>query len=524
MTDDSRRALTRMLANYVRLLMTLCLGLLLARLLLRAVGDDGFGLVAFLGSATGLAATLEQIVARSLIRELAAVYHSNSRSSFVRLYNASLLLCAIVAVFTLAIAGLLVLLLPVFGVPGSLFMPAVWFVVAKGIQSFAMIILSPPCNMYLVTERMIAYNTWPVIDRMAMVVPAAILVALDSNDTGMNIVAYGLGSAILTIFSRLTAAATIVIQEPLLRPRLSRASRASAWLVVRAGGWNTAVATAINMHIRLDNLIMFFLFGPLGGRLFGLATQLTSYARMVATGVTTGLDAVSARISSTDSDSGLKRLLHHSTQLHGLVSFPATIGIFLLAEPLIRIWVGHLIQDSSTEIPMITTIIRVLCVGVAVRSVSDGWVMILYGAGHIRAYAPTVMFGAVCNPVLAILLVNLLPESIRYTGPAWSFSLIFVVIHLVTMAVIVARTVDVTIATTVAPLFRPLAVALICAPILLGLRSWIPIEQWGVFELISAIVTYAVAYGLLAWFVVLPAFRRRQFIQAIRSRGMFRGN
>ena len=70
-----------MISNYTRLLASFALGLLLARLLLR-LGTDAYGLIIFLGAGTGIIGSLRETVAVSMVPELGAAYHDQTRDRF----------------------------------------------------------------------------------------------------------------------------------------------------------------------------------------------------------------------------------------------------------------------------------------------------------------------------------------------------------------------------------------------------------------------------------------------------------
>ena len=88
--------MTRIGTNYLRLAISVVLGLAIVPLLIERLGPDAYGLIGLLGSTIGLAALLQDIVRESMVRELGQAYHQ-SEELFVQTYNAALLLCLGVA-------------------------------------------------------------------------------------------------------------------------------------------------------------------------------------------------------------------------------------------------------------------------------------------------------------------------------------------------------------------------------------------------------------------------------------------
>ncbi len=517
MATEAGRALIRIAANYCRLAASLVLGLTLVRLLLGELGNDGYGLIALLGSTIGLSAFLRDVVRRSMIRELSAAHHSGSESGFRRTYNAALLLASGVGLMTIALFGILMLLLPLFRIPEPLLPAARWFVMAKGIELFWLIALAPSFNMYLVTERMVEYNAWLVAERAAAVVAAAWITFGNSvHSTAYGIVMYGALSAGLVVLTMLAASIRIALTDRRLVPALRTVDREAFRPLLHIGGWYAAVLVAMNMHLRLGALIMNLAFGLWWNTVFGLAMTLTSYMRMIATGVTTGLDAVTGRLSSAHGEQVIRRLVHHSTRLHGVVTFPAALVLLVLAEPLLELWVGGRVEDAAHAMGPTIALVRILALGIAVRSISDGWITILYGAGHIARYAPVVIAGGVVSPLLAIGLLAVLPEPARYTAVAWSFSAIMLVVHGGLVPWIAARTLQMRTWQLIGPLWRPMATTLVCAPILLVAAQ--RIQAWTLLHLVVVVGVFCAIYGVLVFLFVADRQERHRLIDAVFRR------
>ncbi len=518
--SEVKRGLLRIISNYVRLGITLLIGLALVRILLRTVGDDAFGVIAFLGSAVGLTAMLRDIVNRSMIRELGEAYHSGDDRYFIEVYNSALVLTTLVGALTLGLFGVLLAVIGLFNIPEHLLVATRWFLVCKAVETFFAIAVAPAFNGYVVSERMVAFNFWIVVDRVMWLTAAIGLVVFGIHDPAQGIFFYGLWSTVLIILGLIASTITMMWldRRMVFRPWLFTGKAIRS--ILKIGGWNAAVVFAMNLHERIVALLMFLAFGPLAGRLFGISNQLTSYTRMIATGVTVGLDAVSARISSTRGEDVMHQLIYQGTRLHGLVIFPAIAAVFVLAQPLVDVWVGDRLENAAVEVPMAANLIKVLCLGMACRSISDGWMVILYGAGYIRSYAPTILVGGLATPILAGLSLWLLPEGMRFYGAAAAFSVVIFVVHTGIFPVIGAKAVGLPTAKMFTPLIRPAVATAICVPLLIVEVFWI--QQWTLIKLAAALVVFGGAYGLVCLPLVLTGPERRRIGRVLR-RGLGRG-
>ena len=254
-------------------------------------------------------------------------------------------------------------------------------------------------------------------------------------------------------------------------------------------------------------------FGLWGNAVFSLALRLVSYIRMATLGLTFGLDSVSARLSSVEDKSSLQSMFRHSSRMLGFVAFPAMIVVFVLAEPLLRMWVGRSLSNPSELLPPSELLVKIMVLGLTCRAISDGWMKLFYGAGHIRKYAPYVLAGGFVNPLLSIGFILLLPKSWNFTGAAVAYSLVFLIVHMIIMPKVTAKQVGLTFNTIVSPIFRPLIVAFVSFPILFVGYLFTGTETLDWTGVIVGVGSYALLYSIFSWWFILT---KRERIGIIR--------
>jgi O-antigen/teichoic acid export membrane protein len=163
---------------------------------------------------------------------------------------------------------------------------------------------------------------------------------------------YAVVSSSLFVVVTTVGVLLIMALDRRLIPRLSLVSKKAIKELLHIGGWNAVAVTSLGMHIRIDAILMNLFLGLGGNLIYGFTSQLTSYVRMLAMGVSYGLDAVTTRITSNEGDAVLKDLCFHITRLNSCIAMPAAAGLFILAEPILTIWVGDRMGDPTTELPM----------------------------------------------------------------------------------------------------------------------------------------------------------------------------
>ncbi len=528
MVTEAKRGLIRIVANYTRVISHVAMGLLLVPILLQIAGNDGWALIALLGSTIGLASMAQEIVRSSLIRELGSAYHGGDSSAgadeFRHVYNSALAISAVIAGLAVVAFVVLWFAIALLDISDELLPAARWLVVAKGAETFVVLLLAAPFNMYKVTERMVAYNAWRIATRSCFIIAAAWLLFVHGPDTpGRIITYYAFISSTLVVIVFLIAGAVIMSLDRRLIPAMSFVTRSAIKSVLQVGGWNAGATAATMLHRRLAPVLMNLAAGLMslssglfGVLVLGLGIQLTVSVRRLTIGMTEGLDAVSTRLSMTAHAGAIRTLMHHSTRLHGVAAFPLAIIILLVPEILLRLWLGARIDDPQSTFPPAVTLIQIMTLGMVARAVSDGWIRILYGAGHVTRYAWMIIAGAVMYPLLVGLLLVILPTASRYTAVTWAYSAILVIVHGLFVPLAGARALRIRYADFFVPLVRPLIVAVVCSPILLLAHG--KEGQSELVWLIAAVAMYGVTYLGLCVAFVMNQLERRRFTKAALRR------
>lgn len=513
MPSELRRGFARIGSNYARLILGVVLGLLVVRLLLQAVGDDGFALVALLGQTIGFASLFKDVVRDCMIRELSGAYHDKDPSRFRPIFSSSVLLCTGIAVVSMNVYALLYWLVPYFEIPDHLEDAARYFILAKAAESFLLTLTAPHFNMYMVSERMISYNAWLLIERVCVTAAAACLLLMGGLTNAQGVIWYAIISTSLWSSAMFVSVVWITRLDRRLIPSWKLVNWHDTRQILKIGAWQSAVVVSSNMHLRLNAIIMNAAFGLAGSRLFGLAVQLSSYVRVIAGGSSRGIEAVTSRIQAGGDDELVRSFVQDSTRVAAMFALPAGVIIAVLSEPIIWLWVGGRLESPDLEIPQVTLLVRVLTVGVVCWGLGDCWVRLLYGLGLVRKYAPLLIFNGILNPMLAIASIYVLPESIRIAGPCLAFSGTFLLFYFFGVSVIGARLLNIRLRDMHRPLITPLIASLIAGPTLFVPRLiW---TDWGPTGLASAIIMYGSTYSVLCYWTVIKTSERQRINNAI---------
>lgn len=517
MATELKRGAIRVLSNYARLFLLLVMGILLVPIFISGIGDEAFGLFGLLGSTLGLAEMCKTIMRESMNRELGEAYHSEDPEAFTETYNSALVLSSALAGLTALLFAILWFAVPLLTIPDHLIGAARWYVATHGTLSTAIVLLGPTYNMYLVSERLVLFNTWMTLHRATDLMVAIVLfLIIGISDPANGLKAFAVFSALTSMVILVFAVGLMMRLDRRVIPDLSRIRRARLKKIMPTAGWNGVAVTAMNLHIRIDQLIMNIFFGVAAGNaVFTLAVRLSSYVRLIARGGTDGLDVVSARLSTAMSSVSIAQLMREATRMHAVVALPACMIVLIAGKPLMDLWVGRHLQDPAI-VGQAVTLASILVIGMTIRGISDSWARILYGCGHIRRYAPLVVIGGACNPVLAVALILALPESIAFTGPAISFTAIFIVVHLFMIPGVASKWLEIPLMEIITPLGKPIA-ATALGSIVLWVPRMIGAEDSPIVVLVC-IAGFGAVHAALCWFYVLNDGERIRLQGGIRRR------
>jgi O-antigen/teichoic acid export membrane protein len=237
---------------------------------------------------------------------------------------------------------------------------------------------------------------------------------------------------------------------------------------------------------------------------------------MAAFGTSFGLDATSVRLSSDATPHSTRDLLYHSTRIQSLVALPATLIVILLAEPLLKLWIGRQLEDPAGTIPAAVVIVRILAVAVMARATSEAWTLILYGSGYVRRYAPLILAGGLTSPILGGLLLLALPTGPDFFAPAIGYAVVMTGVHFFLLPAIGASCLSLRYADMFAPLLRSAIATAVCSPLLI--LPWALIVDWSLLKLAVACGVFGAAYAVVGWVIVLTPAERKRFVGAARRR------
>jgi hypothetical protein len=217
----------------------------------------------------------------------------------------------------------------------------------------------------------------------------------------------------------------------------------------------------------------------------------------------------------------LRTLTYHTTRLQTFVVMPSALAMFVLAPAFLHVWLGGSGVSEQTISDAIV-LARIMILGFVAKCMLDVWWRLLYGAGHVRPYVQLVVAAALITPLVSLALLWLLPDSIRFCGPAIGFASVHAAAHLGILPLIVIRRFHMPYASLLIAMARPLIPAALAGAAALAVQSLIAGPNIASLLIVGAI--FATTYLAIASVVAFEAGDRARLVAIMRhARNMLMG-
>jgi hypothetical protein len=483
----------RVLFNLCRMMFGLLLGLWLVRLLL-VFGADAAATILLLGTGIGLSAITQQLLEMSLTPILGLAYQSNDQRRMDSGYSSAFVASLIVGVLSLVLFGILGALVHKLDVPPELLWGARWFILAKALQTVVAVLLAPHTTMYLIQGRMRAYNLNQLSERIGEVVSALAILAIGTTDPGTCVATFGVATSAWRAGYLIVASMVCPIGARISLRSLSDATSEETRRVLTAVRENLLIVIANTSYLRLDQICVNLAGGLQANLVFSIASQLVAYIRLLTHGQAIGLEAASAKIFTQNANqpSALIPLVRVSSRHQAILVLPAVFLLGLLAEPIVEVWLGARLNEIHYSTAVLVDVLRLLLLGITLRALTEGWMRIFNGTGHVRFYARASLWGACLNTLIVPIAILASPGELAVYVAAAVFAAIHVLVHVVWIPLALCRLTGTLRSELMSPLLRPLVVAVACLPCLLLGDLF---NQWNLFSLSLVTACYLTTYA-----------------------------
>jgi O-antigen/teichoic acid export membrane protein len=477
------------LTNYVTSGVMLAVGFLLTPILIRALGDAGYGVWVLVGSLASYFWLLDFGLGSSVTRFVSQLDATGDRDELNRVVASS---CALLAIGGgLALLGSLLLAAwadTLFKVPPESAPALRTMIVISGLS----LCLSFPLGVFGGVLR--GYQRYDLLN-------AAVIVTTLLNAAG-SLLALRLGwgliglSVISLVTSLLTGSAGVLLTlrvDPLMRPRLEHVRLTSLRRIVSFSVWVLVINVAVQVVYRTSPIIIAVVLGVASVTPFAIASSLMQYVRRLVDPVLSVLLPVYAGLSAVDETERVRQLFVEGSRVVSVIAVPVLLALVLLAKPLIALWIGPGYEQSGD---LLYVLVPTLYLSFLIGSGDK----LLWAKGKVRVNSSVAVVDTLLNLTLSVVLVS----NYGVLGAAWAMLISVGLTNGLWLMPYICREAGVPIGSyarrVLAPVLLP---ALPSAAVVLWLMSLAPIESYMQVVLLAA----ACATSYWAVFVVISGQR-----------------
>jgi O-antigen/teichoic acid export membrane protein len=509
-----RRLFANAASNTLGFVAQLVVSLFMARVVLRALGDERYGVWSFVESFLAYLMLFDLGVAAALVRFVPRCLAAHDRAGLNRVFSTCLAFFAAVA----AVAGPAGWLFLQFFADHLLKVPdelrgEVRLVFLAAVVSFA---AGLPLSVFpAMLDGLNAFTTKTLTRTVFLLtrVPA-LLLALRGESPLLKLVLVLTASNLL---ESLTLAGLVFRRLPGLRFVPREIDRGTVRMIRGYSLDSFLAMIAGRLSFSTDAFVIGSALGAAAITPFNLANRLVDLAKSVLRSVTTTLTPAVSALEATGDLGAVRAYFLHGTRLVLYLVLPIQVGLYVLGKPFLTIWLERS-EYAAASGPTLWILASTLSLTIA-QSVAS---RVLYGMGRIRLFARVAVLEGVTNLLVSLLLVW--PLGIE--GVAWGTALphvgfcLFAIVH-------ASQLIDVHPRAYLRAWAKPLTATALLAGVWLA-RTWAANPAtWA--ELVTVglvgIVPYAVLVGWLeAWQWITIAMRHSSWWVANKvARGTSRG-
>ena len=473
-------------------------GLVVTPIVLHALGDESFGIWAFISSITIYLAVLDLGLGPSIVRFTAEAHGRRDPNATNQIASVALVLYAAIGVLTLVAGAILSWFVPLLiDTPDDLVTDAR---IATFLVALSLAVRFPLGLFYNLLggkQRLDVQNLGNFLGTVLYAVLAATLI-----QRGGGLVLLGALTLFVTIVRLGLPLAWLRSEFPELRLRRSYVTRLRVRELVSVSWSNFLVHVATKVVFSTDIVVVGIVLGARAAAIYAIASRLFQLAFGLASVLTALLYPAFAEYEGSGDELRQRRLLLSGLRGGSAAALVLALPLLVIPENLIRAWVGDGYADSAPVLALLAVVVLIH---------QPVWMLTQYliARGRQREIARLLVAAASGNVVLSVVLA----DAVGTWGVALATLLADAAVLAVVVPLSVAPAAGVRVGALGRAWLRPVLPAAAAALLVLGSARVVGADT------LLELVPFGVAWLLLGcgavWRFGLTADERRSFSRQI---------
>jgi|GEM_PF-2536721 len=413
---QSTRLIVNSLAVYLRMVLTVGIGLYTTRLVFRLLGDVDYGLLSVLGAGGGLLLIFSDALVGSAQRHLAHELGRGDRQQLRIVFSTSVILFFAAGLTVLLVGGAISFsLVHVLAIPVERQVTCYWVFLMTLVMLAANVWGTPFRAMMTAHQSMILLSFLELLQSVLQLAAAVLLI----STPGDRLMVYALALLVVTGITTLLSVGVCLLWYPEGRPSLGLFRWSELRSIGRVAGWGVLGGTSWRLFMQGATIILNLAFGPLANAAYAVALQLNGYQNSLAEPIRRTVQPVLSYLYARNEQSRLQFLVLAASKYQVILMLYVAIPIMLETEGLLTLWLG-----SSP--PYTSAMLRWIVFGFMAFYLTNGFDMLVLATGKLAHYT---LLSTATN-CLYIVVPALLFATVS-VGP-WAMPAAFAVITILT--------------------------------------------------------------------------------------------
>lgn len=472
----------------LRMVFVLFVSLYTSRVFLNVLGVEDYGISNVVAGFVSMFSFLNTSLANAIQRFYNAELGKNGSKGITKVYNTSLVIQAIIALFVVALLESVGLwyLYEKMVIPSDRFDVAFWLYQFSTISAAVVIMQSPFTAAVMAYERM---NTYAVISILEVILKLGFALTLPYISID-RLLMYGAFYMVLSILTFLSY--FIYSKKEFKELHFQRSYKKSMFKdMISFSGWNLCGTFACMIREQGLNMVLNIFFGPIVNAARGVAYQVSGALQGFVSNLSLAAKPQMVQSFATGDSSRTIKLMYTMSKLSFIFLFVLSVPVIFNIDYILHLWLGNVVPNHAANFVILVIITNFM------NNLNAPLSNVVYATGNMRNY----------EVVFSIINLLIIPFSfivLKLGAPAES---VFIVYFIMTIFVqvgclLVIRTlISLSLRNYFMVLIIPIAIVIcITLPIVYVIHNLLPTNLLGIaleYSVVSIIASFLFYYVAL---------------------------
>lgn len=393
--SDNKRIVKNTILLYLRMLLTMCVGLYAARIVLQVLGASDYGLYNVVGGIVTMFAFLNSTLASGTQRFLTFALGEDNFQKLCDVFSTASYLHALFAVIIFILSEIvgLWLLYNQMQVPEGRINAAFWVFQFSTVAAMVAIIQVPYMSSLIAHEKMDIYAWVSIYDAIMKLVIVYLIQVVDTD----KLILYA-------FLFFLVHVSTALIYMVYCRRKYEECrmfggfKRETFREIVSFSGWNIFGCGAVALQGQGVNILLNMFFGTIVNAARGIAFQVYNIILQFVNNFQTAVNPQIVKLYASGQKDKMIRLVINNSKMAAYLLLLITIPLYIELEFVLKVWLGD--YPDYTAIFLRITIIQTL-----VQTITRPVVMALHAVGKMKE--PNLTSGTALLLILPVTYILL---------------------------------------------------------------------------------------------------------------------